>query len=142
MNQHMGRKKRSKRLAMLGQSIIEVVVGVLVLIPVVALAVDANALLGMNRANQELAHNVARAAANKTTADKAEESAKLYVQDFEKSKLVQSVKLTEFDFDIPAKLVTVTTTMEVGMPVPLPWTSTVRFSAHWAEPIVSFPAAR
>jgi hypothetical protein len=125
-----------------GQSIIEAVVGVLVLIPIVLLAIDANYLLSANRSNQELAHNVARAAANQTDTAEAEKSANKTVDGYEKTSLVKSVVLSEFVFDVPSKLVTVTTTMEVAVPVPMPWTNTVRITAHWLEPIVALPASK
>lgn len=124
-----------------GISILESVVGVLILVPIVLLAVDATCLLSANRSNQELAHNIARAAANRTKADKAEEIAKEAVAAFEKPSLIHNVSMSDFKFNIPSKIVTVTTSMDVAVPVPFPGFETIRLNASWSEPIVALPAS-
>jgi hypothetical protein len=119
----------------------EAVVGVIVLVPIVFLAIDATCVLTANRSNQELAHNIARAAANHRKADTAEESARDAVSSFAKPALIHNVTLSEFNFDVQSKLVTVSTSMEVSLPVPCPGMDTIRLNARWSEPIVAIPAS-
>ena len=125
-----------------GQSIMEVVVGLIVLIPIILLAVDATFLLTANRANQELAHNIARSAANQRSADTAEQAARKTVDEYARTSMIESVTLSEFSFDTTSKIVTAGTLMKVGLPVPIPGISVVQLNAQWAEPIVALPAAR
>lgn len=122
-----------------GQSLLETVVGALILIPLALMCVDALAVINANHSNQELAQTAARAAANNADHDAARKIAEQTVSDFAKSNLISNVSIASFDFNAPLKLVTVSLSMTVNVPVPLPFASSVRLSASSTQPIVALP---
>lgn len=150
-----------------GQSIIETVVGIIIIIPIVVLLLDVALLVLANSANDNLAKSCARAAASATNGagtgngNQALQAAQNIANNFQQSLIIQRVGgnfVTGFCWnpDAPgfAKVnsgnlqgpdpapgqVAVLTTMRVSVPIPLPGTPNQwNFRARAVEPIVSLP---
>ena len=101
-------------------SMMEVMAGALVLIPILLLAVDGAYVLIASKSNQELAESAARIAANKTTKNDAVQAASNAVARFPKTDNMDAVKMEKVDYCLQKRMVTVCVVMDVRMPVPLP----------------------
>lgn len=125
------------------QSIVEVVIGVLILIPVGLVLLDLAALIVANSVNDELVKRAARAAANLGTRDDAQQAVDSIKEDFTKTnqgfvKSVDALQIVNFD-EKGTKGVTVHSDITVAVPVPVPFTPLGRdfkFQAEATEPIV------
>jgi hypothetical protein len=115
--------------------------GIMVLVPLVLLCVDAVAIVNAGHSNQELATLVARAAANSRQPGDAEAAARKVVDDYDKSKssMVMEVSLEKFTFDTGTKTVTVSTMVKVVPPVPIPGCPYVSLTNSQRVPIVALP---
>lgn len=137
----MNRKKKA-------QSLIEVVVGVLILIPVGLVLLDLAALVVANSVNDELAKRAARAAANMGSQSDAQRAVDAVKDDFDKSKhgFVRSVNgLNVIAFDEKGNSgVRVRSDITVVVPAPIPFTplgQDFNFRAEAQEPIVGIEPA-
>ncbi|HEY9791027.1 MAG TPA: hypothetical protein V6D22_11545 [Candidatus Obscuribacterales bacterium] len=124
------------------QSFIEVAAGCVVMVPIALLVVDVVFVLNTSRVNSDLALSAARLAANRTDDTDARVAAQQAVSDCKPPYNVLSVELTKFNFDSLSKLVTVTTSMELMVPVPLPGFTKTAVTATSVQPIVGMPASR
>jgi hypothetical protein len=115
--------------------------GIMVLVPLLLLCVDAVAIVNAGHSNQELATLVARAAANSRQSGDAEAAARKVVDDYDKSKssMVMEVSLEKFTFDTGTKTVTVSTMVKVVPPVPIPGCPYVSLTNSQRVPIVALP---
>lgn len=151
------------------QSLIETLVGVIVLIPIVLFLFDVAALVLANSANDNLAKHCARAAASATNAagtgdgNAAQAAAVRISNNFATSLIIKKPTtggvggsyVTFFDWAGPTRVtagtneggappaangqVVVISTMLVNMPVPFPFFQEAHFRARAVEPIVSIP---
>ncbi|MDZ4835175.1 MAG: hypothetical protein SGJ27_15470 [Candidatus Melainabacteria bacterium] len=126
-----------------GQVFIEVLCGMFILIPIALAALDMMVLVLGNSANDSLAKNCARAAANEQSADKAKQAAMQVINEFPASPLVEKVVLDQSKMTYDAKEeVTVETIITVRIPVVFPaMPSTMDFRARATEPVVGVSAA-
>jgi hypothetical protein len=129
-----GRKK--------GQSLIEVMVGLLVIIPIGLAAVDIVVLTNASQNNEEIAETAARAASTKANAASATNAVQQIVQRVTLNNVVQDLQIDDVNFDLGKGTVSVSLIMTVKMPVPFPNFSTVSCKAGAIQPIVSTPAPR
>jgi Flp pilus assembly protein TadG len=125
-----------------GTSMIEMLAGAIVLVPILFLAVDGAYVMICSKSNQELADHAARIAANKTTSGAAMTAATNIVAAFKKTDNMDSVKIERMDYDQPRRLVRVLVGMNLHVPVPLPGFSNTHLSAESVHPIVGIPAPR
>jgi hypothetical protein len=126
-----------------GQVFVEVLCGMFILIPIALLALDLIVLILGNSANDSLAKNCARAAANQQTAEKAQDAAQQVVKDFPFSPLIEKVELdtSKLKFDSKEN-VTTETVLTVRIPITLPGTKQkIAFRARATEPVVGVSAA-
>lgn len=124
-----------------GQVFIEVLCGMFILIPIALFGLDLIVLILGNSANDTLAKNCARAAANAQNAGGAQAAAQQVVSHFPKSPLIDNVSLKSTNY-VDKATVTVETEVVVHIPVTLPGTvSQVAFKARATEPIVGVSAA-
>lgn len=133
----MRRKRRNQ-----GQTLVETMLGFIVLIPIGLAAVNVVTLISTSQNNEQWAEIAARAAATKpdqTTALKAAQDA---ITECEINSIVKSVAIKEVKFDLATGHVTVNTAMQVQLPVPIPGFSEINCSASSIQPIVSTPAPR
>lgn len=124
-----------------GTSLIETLCGAMFMIPIMLFAVDLSAIVLANEANDHLAKDAARSAANQLDKSKAKTAADTTVKNFRKSGLVTNIDLDGFDYeDKTGGEVTVTTKMTVTLPAPFPGFTNREFLARSVEPIVATPA--
>lgn len=135
-------KNRKQRGRAKGQSLIEVMVGLLIIIPIGLAAVDIVVLTNATQNNEELAETAARAASTKGNAASATNAVEQIVQRVAINSVVQSVDVDDVNFDLSKGTVSVSLLMTVKMPVPFPNFSTVTCKASAVQPIVSTPAPR
>lgn len=150
------------------QSIVEMVVGVIFLIPIVLFLFDVAVLVLCSSADDNLAKSACRAAASATngaptfvgTSGAASNAAQQICNNFARSNIIQlpgggigNTFLTGFNWNgtpgggpddnlvngLAAGQVGVVTTMQVNLPVPFPGFNSFRFRARAVEPIVSLP---
>jgi hypothetical protein len=133
------RKGRNQK----GQVFVEVLCGMFILIPIALFALDLIVLVLGNSANDSLAKNCARAAANEQTSAKAKEAAQQVVSHFPTSPLIEKVELDTSKMDFNSKAnVTTETIVTVRIPITLPGTiSKIAFRARATEPVVGVSAA-
>jgi hypothetical protein len=126
-----------------GQVFIEVLCGLFIIIPIALFALDLIVLILGNSANDTLAKNCARAAANAQSADKAREAAQQVVNRFPFSPLIEKVELDNSKMSYNEKEnVTTETILTVRIPVTLPGTKQkIAFRARATEPVVGVSAA-
>jgi Flp pilus assembly protein TadG len=125
-----------------GTSMIEMMAGALVLIPIVLLAVDGAYVVICSKQNQELADAACRIAANKEDESSARESALNIVARYHKTQNMDSVKVQMMEWFKSRRLVRVVTAMDVTMPVPIPGTGVTHLTAESVHAIVGIPAER
>lgn len=129
------RRKRNK-----GQSLIETLVGLSILIPLALFSVDIVALVNSSHMNEEWAETAAKAAARQNDSRMARETAEKCVMQAPLSDLIKSVRVNEVKFDPVEGHVKVTTLMEVKLPISFPNFEVVTFRHQAIQPIVSTQA--
>ena len=130
----------SGRKSKLGQCLIEVMIGSMLLIPIALLGVDLSAIVLANSANDSLVKSAARAAANQGNRQEAERAAADCVAGFRTSELILNVRMSgDFAYDA-SHTVLVKTIMTVKLPVGLKGFETVKFEAQAVEPVLAAPA--
>lgn len=129
-----GDRRRSRRR---GQSLIETLVGLSILIPLALFAVDIVALINGSHLNEEWAETAAKAAARQNDSRMAREIAEQAIMQVPLSAVVQSVRVDEVKFDPTEGHVRVTTLMDVKLPISFPNFEVVTFRHESIQPIVS-----
>lgn len=123
-----------------GQSLVEVLVGSFVLIPIALFGIDLSAVVLANTANDSLAKSAARAAANQGNQRDALAAARQCVLNFQTSPVIVDVRMDgDMTYD-ERNLVVVKTIMTVKMPVAVAGMETIKFEAQAVEPVVAAPA--
>jgi hypothetical protein len=128
-----GRKRK-------GQSLIEVMCGLVVIIPIGLASIDVVVLTNASQNNEELCEMSARAASTKRNAATATQAVQEIVQRVSLNNVVQNIDIDDINYDLNAGQVTVALIMRVHMPVPFPGFDTISCKASAVQPIVSFPA--
>jgi Flp pilus assembly protein TadG len=125
-----------------GQSILEVAVGMLILIPIVLAILDLVVLVLGQEANNDLAKRAARAASHYATDGQARTAADQVINSFQSSKILTNPTKAGFQYNVNGNVV-VETSLQVNLPVPVPFTKNLNnqvMRARATEPIVSLPA--
>jgi len=121
-----------------GQNIIEVVAGVLVLVPLALFLFDMYVLSLSNQLVDKIAKDCARAAANQPDQGTADAAADKALQSFAASPYVTNITLDHPVKYVPNGTVTVTLHMSVHLPAPLPIiNNSPQFTAQATEPVVT-----
>lgn len=140
--------KRKRFRGKRGSSIVETAVGLLLLIPVALFLVDLVSIVLVQTANDQLAKQAARAAAETpdpgdgTAQGKAQGAAQQIVDAFPVSRLITNPQLLKCDYTNTANTsqVAVRTQVTCVLPVPLPFNAALsrfNFVAEATEPIVA-----
>ena len=130
------RKRRTGR----AQSLVEVLVGSIALIPIALIGIDLCVVVFANTANDSLAKTAARAAANQGSRQEANAAAVKCVDQFGKSSLILDVQLSQ-DFNYEKdKEVVVKTRMTVKLPAAPQGFDVLKFDAHAVAPVLAAPA--
>lgn len=135
------RRRRNQRRKS-GQSLVETMTGFLVLIPIGLVSFDIVTLVTAAQTNEQLAETCARAAATQSDQGTAEQCAQDAITHCVTANMIENVQVEAVHFDPVKQQVVVVTTMDVRMPVPLPYFTRVSLRADAMEPIVSTPAQR
>jgi Flp pilus assembly protein TadG len=120
---------------------VEAIIGIIIIIPIGLAAVDLATIVSTSQSNQQIAEQAARAAACQRSQDGAQQAAEESLEQNQTSNIVTSVTIDTVNYDLPHGQVTVSTNMQVRVPVPLPWLNEVNLSADAMQPIVAFPAS-
>jgi len=123
-----------------GQSLIETMCAFFVLIPLGLVAIDLVAFVSSTQHNEQLAELAARAAATQFDLGGARKAAEDAVEHFQTTAVMTSVTIDEVKFDLGSGTCSVSTLMDVRLPVPFPFFNGANCRASSLQPIVSTPA--
>jgi len=120
---------------------VEAIVGFVVIIPIGLAAVDVATLISTSQSNEQVAEQAARAAACQRSKEGAQKAAEESVQQTPTSNIISSILVDPVQYDATKGEVTVSTTMQVKMPIPMPFLNQFDLHASAMQPIVAFPAS-
>lgn len=123
-----------------GQSLIETLAGFMIIIPLALFAFDVSVMVVASQKNEHLAQDAARAAANQLTSMLALEAAKSAIKDVPTSSFITTVSIQNLVYDEALGQVTVSTEMDVKLPISLSFMGKTTFHADASQPIVATPA--
>jgi Flp pilus assembly protein TadG len=123
-----------------GQSLVETLLGFVIIIPLGLASIDITAMVIANHLNEHLADNSARAAANQIDSEEARKTAQGIVDSFNITPPINDVSLEAISYDLAKEQVTVITSVNVNLPVPFGSNNRVLLRANAAQPIVATPA--
>lgn len=124
-----------------GQSLLEAITGLAVIIPLGLFAVDLVAVMQSTQTNEQWAEIAARNAASKFNEQAARQAAEQSLEKVQTTAVISSITLESVVYDTTKSTVTIGTRMLVSMPVPLPYMNVVECHAKAVQPIVALPAA-
>jgi len=130
-------KGRSTR----ASSLVEAIVGFIVIIPIGLAAVDVATLISTSQTNEQVAEQAARAAACQRSDKGAQKAAEESAQQTPTSNIITNIAVDPVKYDPVKGEVTVSTSMQVKMPIPLPYLNQFDLHASAMQPIVAFPAS-
>lgn len=132
---------RKQKQIVKGQCLIEVLAGIFILIPITLFILDLVVLVLANSANDTLAKNCARAAANVQKPDQAKQAALKVLAGFQTSTIITAANLVDCNYNNKED-VQVETKISVKLPVPvLGINFSPVFHARAVEPIVGVSSA-
>jgi len=129
-----GRRSRS------GQTLIEAMFGFVILIPIGLAAVDVVTLMSATQTNEQWAETAARAAGSCTCENMGSTMAKKSLTRFVPTNIISSIEMEKIKFDEQAGQVTVSTVMQVNMPIPMPLMNRFECRASAIQPLLATPA--
>lgn len=135
MPQNSPKRKRKR-----GQSLIETLAGFLILIPLGLFSFDLTVLLMANETNRQIAENAARAAANQLGLSRATQAAIGAVNKTPKSGTITNITILDLNYDVGTGKVSVTTEIDVQLPVTFPGVGKINLRSTAVQPIVAIPA--
>jgi Flp pilus assembly protein TadG len=130
-------KQSSKRR---GQSLVETLAGFMVLIPLGLFSFDLTVVLMANQTNKEIAENAARAASNQLGMGKAIQAAIGAINKAPKSATITNITLLDCNYNVGSGKVSVTTEIDVQLPVSFPGVGKINLRSTAIQPIVALPA--
>jgi hypothetical protein len=125
-----------------GASLIEAVVGLCILLPIILFAIDVAMVTSMAQANEEFAEQLARLCSSVQNQNNAQKACLDVIAQYQKPPNVLSLDLNAVKFDLGLQQVSITTSMDVALPVPMFGQKTHRVTATAMQPVISFPAAQ
>jgi Flp pilus assembly protein TadG len=135
-----GKRRLSRTYGRRGQSLVETAVGIMVLIPLGLFSFDLTIVLMANQTNKEIAENAARAASNQLGVAKATQAAIGAINKAAKSANITNITLLDLNYNIGTGNVSVTTEVDVRVPVSFPGMSQMNLRYTATQPIVATPA--
>jgi hypothetical protein len=130
------RNLRSNR----GTSLIEVLAGMMVIVPIGLASIDFYVVIIGNQINNRLVEDAARSAGNQLGSNNAESAARQTVDGFQFQAPVVNVTLSDFNYNVNSQQVLAGTTLTLNLPVPIMQLSSITLHATAIEPIVAIPA--
>ncbi len=139
----MNKKRKLMRMrGRRGASLIEAVIGFCILLPIILFAVDVAMVTSMAQANEEFAEQLARLCSSVQNQNNAQKACIDVIAQYQKPPNVLSLDLNAVKFDLGLQQVSITTSMDVALPVPMFGQKTHRVTATAMQPVISFPAAQ
>ncbi len=128
-----------------GASLVEVVAGLFIIIPLFLCIIDLSAIVVGQIVNDALAKRAARAAAQKKTAGDANTAASTIVNTYKINGIVTQARLHSLDFNTDGQgNVVIETRVQINVPAPIPIVPLFQngrfMHARATEPIVMLPA--
>jgi flagellar hook assembly protein FlgD len=120
--------------------LIEALCGFFIFIPLAFLIADIAVITNAAQANEEFAEQLARLCSTLQTKDNANKACSDVIKQYQPASNITKVNLDQLEFDVALKRVTLTTSMTVKLPIPLPGQATHLVQANVTQPIVSFAA--
>lgn len=114
--------------------------GFIILIPIGLAAVDVVTLMSATQTNEQWAETAARAAGSCTCESMASNMAKKSLTRFKPTNIISSVEMDKVKFDEVNGQVTVSTVMQVNMPIPMPLMNRFECRASAIQPLLATPA--
>jgi hypothetical protein len=136
VKQTIADKRRKAR----GSVLVEALCGFFIFIPLAFTIADIAVITNAAQANEEFAEQLARLCATVQTQDNAKAACRDVIRQYQPASNIKSVNLDQLTFDVGLKRISLTTSMVVALPVPIPGHETQVVTASVAQPIVSFPA--
>lgn len=131
-------KNAARRRRRSGVSLVETMVGFIIIIPIGLAAIDIVILLSTSQSNEQWAEVASKAASRRGNEQAALKAAQNAVEQCPVDNVVMSVQVADVNFDMARGRVTVDTVMEVKLPIPVPFMPPeVTFRANSTQPIVS-----
>ena len=121
---------------------IEALIGFCVIVPLILFAVDVAMVTTMAQANEEFAEQLARLCSTVQNQNNAQKACLDVIAQYQKPGNVLSLDLNKVIFDQGLQEVTITTSMDIALPVPILGQTTRRVTATAMQPVISFPAAQ
>ena len=119
---------------------VEVMAGFLVFIPLAFLAIDIVGVTSASQTNEQFAESLARVAASQRNQKSAQRAAEDAAQNFQRNSAIIDVTVEQVQHDLGSGQVTVTTSMQFKLPIPMPGYSIITLKANAIQPIVALPA--
>jgi Flp pilus assembly protein TadG len=136
IDQRLGKKRACQ-----GQSLIETLLGFIIIVPLGLASLDLTAVIVANHLNEHLADVAARAAANQIDSEQAKKTVEDIIDNFTITPPINDVNLDNISYDLAKEQVIVVTSVNVNLPIPFGQNRTVILRANSAQPIVATPAA-
>lgn len=140
MNKSVKQTIANKRRRARGSVLVEALCGFFIFIPLAFTIADIAVITNAAQANEEFAEQLARLCATVQTQDNAKAACRDVIRQYQPASNIKSVNLDQLTFDVGLKRISLTTSMVVALPVPIPGHETQVVTASVAQPIVSFPA--
>ncbi len=131
---------RTRRLRSKGSVLVEALCGFFIFIPLAFTIADIAVITNAAQANEEFAEQLARLCATVQTLDNAKAACRDVIRQYQPASNIKSINLDQLVFDVGLKRVSLTTSMVVALPIPIPGHATQTVTASVTQPIVSFPA--
>lgn len=129
---------RQRRRSRAGASLVETMVGFIIIIPIGLAAIDIVILLSTSQSNEQWAEMAAKAASRRGNEQAALKAAQNAIDQCPRDNVVLNIQVADVNFDIGHGKVTVDTVMDVKLPIPVPFMPPdVQFRANSTQPIVS-----
>jgi Flp pilus assembly protein TadG len=125
-----------------GASLVEAIVGFVVIIPIGLAAVDVAVLISASQTNEQIAEQAARAAGCQRSEKGAQKAAEESVSQTQLTNMITQLTCDPVVYDLTSGQVTVFINMQVTMPVPMPFLNQFDLRAGSIQPIVAFPASQ
>ncbi len=129
-----------KRRNFKGSVLVEALCGFFIFIPIAFLIADIAVITNAAQRNEEFAEQLARLCSTLQSKDNANKACRDVIRQYQPASNVVSVELDKLEFDIGVKKVSLSTSMLVTLPIPIPGHEKHLVQASVTQPIVSFPA--
>lgn len=134
-------KRRKRRLRKgKGSVLVEALCCFFIFIPIAFFIADMMVVTNAAQANEEFAEQLARLCSTLQSKDNAKRACQDVIKQYQPASNVSLVNLDDLIFDVGTRKVTVTTSMVVALPIPVPGYQSYAVRALVVQPIVSFPA--